>query len=115
MQKVNRTIQTKGVRFFCGLKLFTANPIYSALIGKTIRWLQEEPELRSSKVGEGTVKWFNDAKGFGFIEQENGDDLFVHFSAIKGDGFKSIQEGARVSFDVVQGPKGPAADNVEMI
>ncbi|MDT8273160.1 MAG: cold-shock protein [Desulfomonilia bacterium] len=66
-------------------------------------------------MAEGTVKWFNDSKGFGFIEQENGNDLFVHFSAIKGDGFKSIQEGARVSFDVVDGPKGPAADNVEMI
>ena len=66
-------------------------------------------------MAEGTVKWFNDAKGFGFIEQENGNDLFVHFSAIQGDGFKSIQEGARVTFDVVDGPKGPAADNVEMI
>ena len=66
-------------------------------------------------MGEGTVKWFNDAKGFGFIEQENGNDLFVHFSAIQGDGFKSIQEGARVTFDVVDGPKGPAADNVVML
>ncbi len=66
-------------------------------------------------MAEGTVKWFNDAKGFGFIEQENGNDLFVHFSAIKSEGFKSIQEGARVTFDVVDGPKGPAADNVEMI
>ncbi len=64
---------------------------------------------------EGTVKWFNDAKGFGFIEQDNGNDIFVHFSAIKGEGFKSIQEGARVQFDVVSGPKGPAADNVTMI
>jgi len=64
---------------------------------------------------EGTVKWFNDAKGFGFIEQDNGNDIFVHFSAIKGEGFKSIQEGARVQFDVVSGPKGPAADNVVMI
>ncbi len=66
-------------------------------------------------MAEGTVKWFNDAKGFGFIEQENGNDLFVHFSAIQGDGFKSIQEGARVTFDVVDGPKGPAADNVVML
>jgi CspA family cold shock protein len=66
-------------------------------------------------MGEGTVMWFNDAKGFGFIEQEDGSDLFVHFSAIKIEGFKSIQEGARVTFDVVDGPKGPAADNVEMI
>ncbi len=66
-------------------------------------------------MAEGTVKWFNDAKGFGFIEQENGNDLFVHFSAIQGDGFKSIQEGAKVTFDVVDGPKGPAADNVVML
>ncbi len=66
-------------------------------------------------MAEGTVKWFNDAKGFGFIEQDDGNDLFVHFSAIKGDGFKSIQEGARVTFEVVDGPKGPAADNVEMV
>jgi CspA family cold shock protein len=66
-------------------------------------------------MANGTVKWFNDAKGFGFIEQENGDDIFVHFSAIQGDGFKSIQEGASVTFDVVDGPKGPAADNVVMV
>ncbi len=66
-------------------------------------------------MAEGTVKWFNDAKGFGFIEREDGDDLFVHFSAIQGDGFKSIQEGAKVTFDVVDGPKGPAADNVVMV
>jgi CspA family cold shock protein len=61
---------------------------------------------------EGTVKWFNDAKGFGFIEQDGGADVFVHHSAIKSDGFRSLQEGTRVTFDVVSGPKGPAADNV---
>ena len=60
----------------------------------------------------GTVKWFNDAKGFGFIEREGGRDLFVHFSAIKAEGFKSLAEGDRVEFDVVQGQKGPAAENV---
>jgi cold shock protein len=61
---------------------------------------------------EGTVKWFNDSKGFGFIEQENGDDVFVHHSAINSDGFKSLNEGERVSFEVEQGQKGPAAANV---
>jgi CspA family cold shock protein len=61
---------------------------------------------------EGTVKWFNDAKGFGFIEQDGGDDLFVHHTAIQAEGFKSLQEGARVTFEIVEGPKGPAAGNV---
>ena len=60
----------------------------------------------------GTVKWFNDAKGFGFIQQENGPDVFVHFSAITGDGFKSLAENDRVEFEVTQGPKGPQAENV---
>ncbi len=61
---------------------------------------------------EGTVKWFNDSKGFGFIEQDGGSDVFVHHTAIKAEGFKSLQEGARVSFEVVEGPKGPAAEDV---
>jgi len=63
-------------------------------------------------MAEGKVKWFNDSKGFGFIEQDNGPDVFVHFSAISGDGFKSLAEGERVSFDVTDGPKGPQAANV---
>ncbi|MCI5130810.1 MAG: cold-shock protein [Candidatus Electrothrix sp. EH2] len=63
-------------------------------------------------MAEGTVKWFNDAKGFGFIEQDGGPDVFVHHSAIKSEGFRSLQEGARVSFDVVDGQKGLAAENV---
>jgi CspA family cold shock protein len=66
-------------------------------------------------MAKGKVKWFNDAKGFGFIEQENGDDVFCHFSAITGEGFKSIKEGDDVEFDVVKGPKGLQAANVRKI
>lgn len=62
---------------------------------------------------QGTVKWFNAEKGFGFIERENGDDVFVHFSAIQGDGFKSLDEGQAVSFDVEEGQRGPQAANVQ--
>ncbi len=63
----------------------------------------------------GTVKWFNEAKGFGFIAQENGDDVFVHFSAFEGQGFKSLADGDRVEFDVTRSPKGLAATNVRKI
>jgi CspA family cold shock protein len=61
---------------------------------------------------EGTVKWFNESKGFGFIESEEGKDVFVHFSAIQGEGFKTLREGQKVQFDIVDGQKGPAAANV---
>ena len=60
----------------------------------------------------GKVKWFNDQKGFGFIEREEGDDVFVHFSAIQSDGFKSLEEGQAVEFEVVEGDRGPQAENV---
>lgn len=64
---------------------------------------------------EGKVKWFNERKGFGFIEQEGGADVFVHFSAIQASGFKTLNEGQQVSFDVKQGNKGPEAENVKAV
>ncbi len=63
----------------------------------------------------GTVKWFNEAKGFGFIEQEGGADVFAHFSAITGSGFKTLTEGQQVQFSVTNGPKGPQAENIMAI
>jgi CspA family cold shock protein len=64
---------------------------------------------------KGTVKWFNNAKGFGFIGQESGPDVFVHYSAIKSEGYKSLQEGDQVEFEIVQGQKGPQADSVTKV
>ena len=63
-------------------------------------------------MAEGKVKWFSNSKGYGFIEQEDGKDVFVHFSAIQGDGFKTLQEGQEVEFEVTEGEKGPQASNV---
>ena len=64
-------------------------------------------------MNKGTVKWFNADKGFGFIEQENGEDLFAHFSAIQSDGFKTLDDGENVTFDVEQGDRGPQATNIQ--
>jgi len=67
---------------------------------------------RKLNMQNGKVKWFNNEKGFGFIEVEGGDDVFVHFTAIQGDGFKSLEEGQEVSFEIVEGNRGPQAANV---
>jgi CspA family cold shock protein len=64
---------------------------------------------------EGVVRWFNNAKGYGFLGREDGSDVFVHYSAIQKDGYKGLKEGDKVSFDVVQGDKGPQADNVVLL
>jgi CspA family cold shock protein len=64
---------------------------------------------------KGTVKWFNNSKGFGFIQRDKGEDVFVHFRAIAGDGYKSLEEGQRVEFTVTQGQKGPQAENVTVV
>jgi CspA family cold shock protein len=64
---------------------------------------------------QGTVKWFNDGKGYGFIESDGGNDVFVHFSAIQGEGFKSLSEGQRVQFDITTGPRGQQASNVILL
>ncbi|MDP9398567.1 MAG: cold-shock protein [Actinomycetota bacterium] len=66
-------------------------------------------------MAQGTVKWFNDEKGYGFLAADEGQDVFVHFSAIEGTGFRSLQENQRVQFDVVQGPKGLQASNVRAV
>lgn len=66
-------------------------------------------------MAEGTVKWFDPSKGYGFIAKDEGGDVFVHYSAIKGQGYRSLDEGARVRFEIVDGQKGPAADGVEVI
>jgi CspA family cold shock protein len=74
-----------------------------------VRWLKEEV------LAEGTVKWFSNEKGYGFIAREGADDVFVHFSAISAEGYRSLTEGQRVEFEVVDGPKGPQAANVTPI
>ncbi|MFO7783367.1 MAG: cold-shock protein [Thermodesulfobacteriota bacterium] len=66
-------------------------------------------------MANGTVKWFNESKGYGFIEQEDGPDVFVHYSGITGNGFRSLNDGDRVTFDIEQGQKGPAATNVTIV
>jgi len=91
-------------------------PVLSAFATPSLltRFCKNNYEKRKNKVEKGTVKWFNDAKGFGFISRENGDDVFVHHSAIQAEGFRSLQEGQAVQFKVVTGPKGLQAENVQL-
>ena len=77
-----------------------------------IKWQERQNPVAQYK---GKVKWFNNAKGYGFIERDGGSDVFVHYSAIQGDGFRSLEEGQAVEFEIVDGPKGPQAGNVTKI
>jgi CspA family cold shock protein len=98
------------------LKFGTANqrhPFSPAAI--LLSTIQEREKKEYQMAEQGTVKWFNDAKGYGFISRQNGEDVFVHFSAIQAGGFKSLQEGQAVQFDVTKGPKGWQAENVQAV
>ena len=83
------------------------NAPYHAKVSKVVREFKAMPQ--------GTVKWFNNKRGWGFIVKEDGEDIFVHYSAIKGEGFKSLTEGQRVQFEIENGSNGPAAANVEKV
>jgi CspA family cold shock protein len=83
-------------------------------VSKKVFICNKEQKTMSDRI-TGTVKWFNSSKGFGFISREGGDDVFVHFSAIQSEGYKSLEEGQKVEFAVVQGPKGPQAADVKVV
>jgi CspA family cold shock protein len=92
-------------------------PVYERFLPETFRSRSATSTQgqSSNKMEQGIVKWFNDAKGFGFISRQNGEDVFVHFSAIQANGFRSLQEGQAVSFEVKRGPKGWQAENVQVL
>jgi CspA family cold shock protein len=98
--------QQRGVRESVRIPFFAIGAAWSRNA-----FFEQEKEHRQMKE-KGTVKWFNAAKGYGFIQRENGEDVFVHFSAIQSQGYRSLDEGARVEFEVTKGPKGLQATNV---
>jgi CspA family cold shock protein len=100
-----------GRRIRLGVLACSAFPLNSQTI--PLEFSDTSPQ-KGKVMEQGTVKWFNDAKGFGFLSRANGEDVFVHYSAIKSDGFRSLQEGQAVQFDVVKGPKGWQAENVRV-
>lgn len=87
--------------------------VYASAVQVTPQVLEQD--VRRTEMATGIVKWFNAEKGFGFITQDDGGDLFVHYSAITGDGFKTLEEGKKVEFEVTQGPKGDQAANVRVL
>jgi cold shock protein len=97
------------------LKVGFANQRHPLLTSGNSSRQKIEHKQEHQSMEQGTVKWFNDAKGYGFISRQTGEDVFVHFSAIQSGGFKSLQEGQNVQFDVTKGPKGFQAENVQPI
>ena len=108
-------LPTRGVRFSCTLDRIGRERFF---LHQAVRCPSDSfqrkfrKDYQSRLMEQGTVKWFNDAKGYGFISRESGGDIFVHFSAIQAGGFKSLQEGQAVEFEVTKGPKGLQAENV---
>jgi CspA family cold shock protein len=114
-RKAPEVILSSCVRFEIGCEQLSAYQLVPAC--STLRLLSGVNQEKESynKMEQGTVKWFNDAKGFGFISRQSGEDVFVHFSAIQANGFRSLQEGQAVQFNVVKGPKGLQAENVQLL
>ena len=126
-----RRLRAKNIRFWrnrspvCRIKWLSAkfdSPAVDSWFRNSVSLLtrsdssQQKFKIETgNKLEQGTVKWFNDAKGYGFLSRQSGDDVFVHFSAIQSNGFRSLQEGQAVQFDVVKGPKGFQAENVQLI
>ncbi len=95
-----------------GLQVHTCSPFFVGLKGGGKAPNSSNQKRETQLREQGTVKWFNASKGFGFIQRQSGEDVFVHFSAIQGDGYKSLNEGQAVEFEVTRGPKGLQASNV---
>jgi CspA family cold shock protein len=107
---VNEAAQALAV-FFCAPKLIRDGNRHAIQAAQVHAGALSKQGTRTMRI-TGKVKWFNNAKGYGFIEREGGSDVFVHYSAISGNGFRSLEEGQAVEFEIVDGPKGPQAGNV---
>jgi CspA family cold shock protein len=109
----NRATLYPTVEFDLKYCLFRVTALHANT--STLRSCGKSTLRGATQMEQGTVKWFNDAKGFGFLSRENGEDVFVHHTAIQSNGFRSLQEGQRVQFNVTKGPKGWQAENVQVV